>query len=111
MTLSKSLTTVLGSALALSMLPAVAGAAPDDHVQTLELSIAGYDLSDLEEAKVVYAKIQSAAKRVCDRTTARQTLRERADEMRCRADAVAQAIVALDEPVLTLVMREDGSTS
>ena len=53
MTLSKSLTTVLGSALALSMLPAVAGAAPDDHVQTLELSIAGYDLSDLEDAKLV----------------------------------------------------------
>lgn len=111
MTLSKSLTTVLGSALALSMLPAVAGSTTDAHIKTLEISIADYDLSDPVDAKAVYGKIQSAAKRVCKRSTARQTLRERADEMKCRADAVAQAIVALDEPVLTLVMRESDSRS
>ncbi|MEL7541882.1 MAG: UrcA family protein [Pseudomonadota bacterium] len=111
MTLPKSLTTLLGSALALSMLPAFAGSTTDEHVKTMEISIAGYDLSDPADAKRVYGKIQSAAKRVCKTTTARQTLRERADEMACRADAIAQAIVALDEPVLTLVMSQDGSTS
>ncbi len=111
MTLSKSLTTVLGSALALSLLPAFAGSTADTHTKSLELSIADYDLSDPADAKVVYGKIRSVAKRVCKRTTARQTLRERAEEMQCRSDAIAQAIADLDEPVLTLVMRESESRS
>ncbi|MEL7030718.1 MAG: UrcA family protein [Pseudomonadota bacterium] len=111
MSLSKSLTTILGSALALSMLPAFAGATTDTHAKTMEISIAGYDLSNPDDAKLVYGKIQTAAKRVCKTTTARQTLRERADEMRCRADAVAKAIVELDEPVLTFVMNQNSSSS
>ncbi|MEM7458774.1 MAG: UrcA family protein [Pseudomonadota bacterium] len=111
MTLPKSLTTLLGSALALSILPAVAGTAPDTDSKSLEISLAGFDLSDPSDAKIVYSKIQSTAKRVCSRSTARQTLRQHADEMRCRADAVTQAILALDEPVLTLVMTESDSAS
>ena len=111
MTLPKSLTTTIGAALALSMLPAFAGSVTDTDSKSLEISIAGYDLSNPDDAKLVYGKIRSAAKRVCKRSTARQTLRERAEEMQCRADAVAKAIVELDEPVLTFVMRQSGSSS
>lgn len=111
MTLSKTATTILGSLAALAMLPAMAGSATDFEKKTLDIEIADYDLSNPEDAKIVYAKIQQGAKRVCRFTQSRQTLQQRAEEMQCRASAIANAVTQLDSPQLNLVMQGRDQSS
>ena len=111
MTLPKTLTTLLGSAAALAMLPAMAGSTSEANVKSLDVSIAGYDLNDPAHAQIVYYKIQKAAKRVCRNSLARETLREKIDERDCRKDAIERAVTALNAPELTLVMTGRPATS
>ncbi|MEM7639126.1 MAG: UrcA family protein [Pseudomonadota bacterium] len=106
MTLQKSLTTMIGSVAALAMLPAMAGSISNANAKSLEVSIAGYDLSDPAHAQIVYYKIQKAAKRVCRHTLARETLRERMDQRQCQETAIQDAVTQLNAPELTLVMLE-----
>ena len=111
MTLPKTLTAMIGSAAALAMLPAMAGSTSDTNVKTMDVSIAGYDLTDPAHAQIVYYKIQKAAKRVCRHSLARETLREKIDEKNCCAQAVERAVTQLNAPQLTLVMTERNPTS
>ncbi len=111
MTLQKSLTALIGSAAALAMLPASAGSSLGSSVKTLDVSIAGYDLSDPAHAQIVYYKIQKAAKRVCRNTLVRETLREKLEEQDCRETAIEEAVAQLNEPAITLVMLERTQSS
>lgn len=106
MTLPKALSIFVGSAAALAILPATAATSSEPGVKSLEVSIAGYDLDDPAHAQIVYYKIQQAAKRVCRLTGVRETLRERSEEMQCRADAITNAVAQFDSSQLTLVMNE-----
>lgn len=111
MTLSKTTTAILGSIAALAILPASAGSTDDATVRTIDVSISGYDLTDPADAKKVLSKIQSAAKRVCRSSQARQTLRERAEEFACRASAISEAVNDLDFPELTAALEETNAAS
>ena len=104
MTLSKTATALIASTAALFALPAMAGSTDDVTSRSLDVSIAGYDLSDPADAKTVLSKIELAAKRVCSHSTARQTLRERAEEFTCRTNAVTAAVAKLDVKELTAAM-------
>ena len=111
MTLPKTLTTLIGSAAALALLPAMAASTADTHVKSLEVSTSGYDLSKSADAQIIYYKIKKAAKRVCSNALVRQTLREQAEERACRDEAIERAVSQLDEPVLTLVMNTQNRSS
>ena len=108
MTLPKTLTAIIGSAAALALLPAMAASSSEAHVKSLDISVKGYDLSKSADAQIVFYKIQNAAKRVCRHSLVRETLREKADEKVCRADAIERAVAQLNEPALTLVMSEQN---
>ena len=111
MTLPKTVTTLISSAFALAAFPAISNASGQYDVKSVEIAISGYDLAKPEDAKVVYKKIQRAAKRACSNTMTRQSLRERAEERKCRDEAITRAVTQLDEPVLTLVSNGQKSTS
>ena len=111
MTLPKTLTTLIGSAAALAMLPAMAGSTSDATVKKLDVSIAGYDLNDPAHAQIVYYKIQKAAKRVCRNSLVRETLREKIEENECRAQAIERAVTQLNAPELILVMTDRNPVS
>ncbi|MEO1321610.1 MAG: UrcA family protein [Pseudomonadota bacterium] len=111
MTLPKALTAAIGSAAALAMLPAMAASKDDVTKKTIDVSISGYDLSDPEHAKIVYGKIQSAAKRVCRLPNAAKTLAQRADEMQCRVSAINAAVSQIGSPELTIVMEARSRAS
>lgn len=111
MTLPKTLTALIGSAFAIAAVPTIANAAPDYDVKSVEIAISGYDLAKPEDAETIYKKIQTAAKRACRTSTSRQSLRERAEELDCREEAITQAVTQLNEPVLTLVMNGQNPAS
>jgi len=111
MTLPKALTAAIGSAAALAMLPAMAASKDEVTKKTVDVSIAGYDLSNPEDAKIVYGKIQSAAKRACRLPNEAKTVAQRADELKCRVAAVNAAVSQLNSPELTLVMEARNRSS
>lgn len=111
MTRPKTFAALVCSAFALSAVPAMAGPSPKLDVRTVEISISSYDLAKPADAQIVFDKIQYAAKRACRRSVGRQTPRDRIEEQDCREEAIARAVTQLDEPVLTLVMNTNNSSS
>ena len=55
MTLPKTATTLFASVAALAMLPAMAASTTGGTVKTIDVSVAGFDLTDANDAKVVLA--------------------------------------------------------
>lgn len=106
MTFSKTLTTTIIAATACALTPVMA-AELDPNKKTLEISIKGYDLSNVEDAAEVFKKINLASKRVCRNYGHRETLRDRFYERQCRAEAIVQAVVSLNAPELTAIMHEN----
>lgn len=111
MTLPKPVTILIGSALALATLPAMADRSPDHDLKSVDVGISEYDLTKSEDAQRLYKKIESAAKRACRRTSSRPSLREHSEEVDCREDAIERAVVQLNAPVLTLVMNGQNPSS
>lgn len=111
MTLPKPLTILIGSAFALAALPAMADSASNYDIKSVEISTSEYDLTETDDAQRLYSKIKRAAKRACNRTGVRQSLRELAEERTCRDDAIERAVAQLNEPVLTYVMNEANRSS
>lgn len=92
---AKTLITAIAVAGLIAM-PSHAGAT--DAPKQKEVSIAGYDLTTDEGAEMVLIKIEQAAERVCDFSTSRRDLKSVQFEKKCVAEAVANAVTALDAP-------------
>ncbi|MEO0607141.1 MAG: UrcA family protein [Pseudomonadota bacterium] len=105
MTLSKSLISFTVATAALSFLPAMA-AGKDTIKQKAEISLAGYDLTDVADAKAVVEKIQTAAEKVCSLPGGEWTLRERMDKRSCEAEAIERAVQSLDSSIVTAVLED-----
>ena len=110
MTLPKTATIFFASIAACATLPAMAGSTSESTVRTVDVSIAGYDLTDPADARTVFSKIQRAAKRVCNNPNGDRSVRDRADSIACQSNAIAEAVAKLDMPELTEVMSK-GQTS
>ncbi|MCR9270167.1 MAG: UrcA family protein [Hyphomonadaceae bacterium] len=108
MTLSKTLTTIFASTVALAMVPAVAATQSDAHVKSKEISIAGYDLTRVADAEALLTKIEAAAKSVCKLDANRETVRERMLRKSCEDEAIASALEKLDSPQVTALAFEDS---
>ena len=106
MTFSKTLTTALVAVSASALLPALAATKTAAQEKQLEISLRGYDLANTADAAEVFNMINAASKRVCRDTGARETLRGRLDEKRCRADAVIKAVASINAPQLTEIMHD-----
>lgn len=102
MTLSKTLITAIAATAAIAFIPASAGSA-EKTVQTKEVIIAGYDLSEIADAKTVLRKIERAAEQVCSLPGETGTLRERMLQRRCEAGAIEAAVKNLNAPVVASV--------
>ncbi|NQY97045.1 MAG: UrcA family protein [Henriciella sp.] len=111
MTLPKTATTLFASVAALAMLPAMAASTTGGTVKTIDVSVAGFDLTDANDAKVVLSKIKRAAKRVCRNSNATRSVRERAEELACQSAAIAGAVTKVNVPQLTAAMEADNSSS
>ncbi|MEL6725169.1 MAG: UrcA family protein [Pseudomonadota bacterium] len=106
MTLSKTITTIVASTAALSMLPALAATKADTQVKTKEISIAGYDLTSVADAEALLTKIEAAAKSVCKVSANRETVRERMLRTACEDQAISDALESLDSPEVTALISE-----
>lgn len=104
MTLPKTATVIFASIAALATPPAMAGSTSDVTIRTVDVPIAGYDLTDPADARIVFSKIQRAAKRVCTNAQVDRTLAQRAEAVACQSKAIADAVAKLDMPKLTEVM-------
>jgi len=105
MTLPKTLAVLTISSLALSIAPAMAGLS-DVHIQTKEVSVLGYDLSERADAENILNKIEAAAEKVCTVSAIRQTVRERVLRQRCADKATDMAVRSLNSPTLTAVFSD-----
>ena len=110
MTLPKTATVIFASIAAFATLPAMAGSTSDVTVRTIDVPIAGYDLTDPADARTVFAKIQRAAKRVCSNAHGDRSLADRAEAVACRSNAIADAVTKLDMPKLTELMVEQKAS-
>lgn len=105
MTFSKTLTTALISASACALLPAMAATEFEPQEKQMEVSIRGYDLTNVADATEVFEMINAASKRVCKTAGVRETLRERVLQNKCRADAIISAVASINSPQLTEIMQ------
>jgi UrcA family protein len=106
MTLSKTITTIIASTAALSLLPAMAAVKADPVEKTQTVSIKGFDLTNIVDAQALLQRIESASRVVCRLNSNRETLRERQIRRSCEQEATANAVKALDAPVVTAVMED-----
>lgn len=88
------------AAIAAAFIATPAFAGSTDNVQTVEVDIAGYDLTTASGAAMVFDKIESAAKRVCDVHTTSGSIKLRQLAKSCVATTISNAIASLDAPVL-----------
>lgn len=102
MTLSKSLITAIAAAAAIASIPASAGSA-EKTVQKKEIIVAGYDLSEIADAKTVLRKIKRAAQQVCSLPGEAPTLRARMEQQRCQTAAIEAAVKDLNAPVVASI--------
>lgn len=110
-TATKTVATIFASIAALAMLPASAGSSDDLTIRSVSVSIAGLDLNDPQDVKTALVRFEKAAKRVCRNSTPRPTLRERADEMECRAAAVADVVDRLGSAQLSAALEATNAES
>lgn len=102
--------TAVLSALA-SGFGAVAAAADGAHTPTAIVKYGDLDVSTADGASALYARISSAAKHVCssfDRPLDPNSQAFRAD---CIRQAIANGVVAVNEPLLFRVHKANGGTS
>lgn len=106
MPFSKTLTTALVSVAACALMPAMAATQFEPEEKSREISIRGYNLTNITDANTVFEMINTAAKRVCKHHGLRETLRERVNEKKCREEAITSAVESVDSPQLKAIMRE-----
>lgn len=109
MTLSKTVTTIIATTAACAMLPAMAATKTDTIEKTVEISIAGYDLTSATDAQALLTRIEKAAERACKVSSNRQTVREMALRRACEERAIATTVESLDAPQVNAVYEETTS--
>ncbi|MEM9571852.1 MAG: UrcA family protein [Pseudomonadota bacterium] len=110
-TATKTVTAIFASMAALAMLPATAESSDDLTIRSVSVSIAGLDLNDPQDVKTVLVKFEKAAKRVCRNSTTRPTPKERAAEMECRTEAVAEVVDRLGSAQLSAALEATNASS
>ena len=95
--------TYIAAAIAAAFISAPAFAGSIETAQSVDVKIAGYDLSSEPGATIVLNKIEDAAKRVCNVRTSSDSLRFRQLAKACVATAVSNAVASIDTPALTRV--------
>lgn len=104
MTLSKTITTIIASVTACAILPAMAATEFDAEQKSKEISIAGYDLTEVTDAKAILARIETAAKSVCKVSANRQTIREITLRRACEEAAIEATVENLNAPQVTALL-------
>lgn len=102
MTLSKTLIASIAATAAIASIPASAGST-DKTVQTKEIIVAGYDLTEIADAKTVLQKIRRAARQVCSLPGESPTPRVRSEQRACESEAIETAIKDLNAPVVAAI--------
>jgi UrcA family protein len=74
------------------------------QVKSLTVSFGDLDLGNTAGVNTLYARLRSAARRVCG-TADLRNLRAVADVKRCRAEALDDAVARIDHPRLTALHR------
>jgi len=96
----------IGAAVALACTPVVAGAAGQSRVErSVEINYSDLDLTRVEGARTLHARISAAANRVCGDRDVRDPRSMRAWR-ECRAKAFDDAVASVNMPTLTAVHRE-----
>jgi UrcA family protein len=98
-------------ALTLFTTAAIAGTVTvSDDAIAMAVPYGDLDLSTNAGNRTLYARLTSAAKRVCPRIDNRD-LQMRASVDACRAQALARAVRAIDSPALAALHRQDSPAS
>ena len=88
------------AAIAASFFAAPAFAGSTDNVQSVEVKIAGYDLTSASGAAMVFDKIGSAAERVCDVHSTTRSIKLRQLAKSCVATTISNAVASVNVPAL-----------
>ena len=105
MSLSKILASVMTGALAMATLPAMAGSyEPPSTSKTI--SAKGFDLSREADAKIVFARIEAAAKDVCHDLVPRSSAILHYERKICVRDAVANAVESVNTPAMFALLEQ-----
>jgi UrcA family protein len=101
---------VLGATLvALSLSASQFAAASDTVTQSVTVSYADLNLSNVAGAKTLYGRIRMAARKVCTVDGESPYEFQNVDKRRCIRSAIDQAIIKVGSPVL-LAMHQSGNT-
>ncbi|MEL7041180.1 MAG: UrcA family protein [Pseudomonadota bacterium] len=109
MTVSKSILIAAAIAALTSSLPSQAMDNGSDD-RSIDVSIKDYNLTKIEDAKLVMAKIERAAYRACRFSNQRESLRMRLDREACQDAAVQSAVVSIGAPILTGLLEADAKS-
>jgi UrcA family protein len=98
------------SAALLIASPALAeGARNSDDAPSLAVSAKGVDFANREQVQRFYAKLRGAIARVCDSGSASPELAR--GDAACARQVTAQAVKAMDKPVLTALYNTQGDNN
>lgn len=75
----------------------------DVTTQTINVFYPDLDLAKSKDARVLFMRLKNAAKDICGDTFETPYLSERASVEQCQKDAIANAVVKIDQPRLTAV--------
>ncbi|HEY9183378.1 MAG TPA: UrcA family protein, partial [Gammaproteobacteria bacterium] len=98
---------LLAAFVGIATLPA--GAAPPSIAESTEVRYADLDLDNAAGIAELYARLQGAAEKVCDSRFHPGTLVVSASWRTCVADALTQAVAAVDRPAVTAYHASNAS--
>jgi UrcA family protein len=85
-------------------------AEPDSQVPATRVSLAGLDLAHAQGAELLYARIRSAARQVCEPVAASAPYRfAQLEERNCVEQSIGRAVAKVDSPLLTAVHHGDAA--
>ena len=103
-TLTRSLVPALACLAGVLAAPVVPAADSADATRSLAVRYSYEELSTVDSATGLYRRIEAAARFVCGAEGRRMD--ERSDWKRCYRDAVHEAVIEVNNPLLTAVHRQ-----
>ncbi|MBR9836116.1 MAG: UrcA family protein [Alphaproteobacteria bacterium] len=89
------------ASVAAAFLAAPAFAGSSDRIKQVAVDIAGYDLSDTQDATSVLSKIETAAEQACEVSSSERSLFRKIQQARCVSAAIDSAVGHINAPVLS----------
>jgi UrcA family protein len=90
----------------------VSAAEPESQFPAARVSLAGLDLAHRQGIELLYTRIRSAARQVCEPVAASAPYRfAQLDEQSCVNRAIAGAVAKVNSPLLTAVYHGDTSST